>query len=68
MVFELVDLVEHTRCNIPAGREDQDIGERGIKVAGFGSKDAENRWIDVVNGDGADIDEFCQVVFVWDLQ
>lgn len=56
-----------TRSNVPTGREDQKVGEGSIKVAGFGSEDTENRRVDVVDGDGSDVDELGQVVFVWDL-
>lgn len=35
--------------DIPAGAEDQEIGEWGGWVARWGSQNAEDGWIDVVN-------------------
>lgn len=56
-----------TRSNIPSRRKDEQICQRRIRIAGFGCQHAEDGGIDVVDGDGADVDEFGQVVFVGDL-
>lgn len=56
-----------TRCNIPPGREDEQIGQGRRQIPGFGREHAENGWINVINGDGANVDEFGQIIFVGDL-
>lgn len=57
----------HTRSNIPSRRKDQEIGKRTCDVTGLGSQDTENGGINVINGDGADIDEFGHVILVGNL-
>jgi hypothetical protein len=34
---------------------------------GGGGEDAEDGGVNVVDGNGTYIDEFCEIVFVWDL-
>jgi len=43
--------------DVPAGREDEEVGERSGGVAGLGGEDAEDGGVDVVDGDGANVDE-----------
>lgn len=52
------------RCDVPAGREDEEVGEGGGGVARLGSKDAEDGRVDVIDGNGADVDEFGEIVLV----
>ena len=55
------------RCYVPPGREDQEICKRGGRIAGAGCEDAEDGGVDVVDGDGAHVDKFGQVVLVRNL-
>lgn len=48
----------HTRCNIPSGRKNKQIRQGRIRVPRFSRQHAEDGWVDVVDGDGADVDEF----------
>lgn len=52
------------RGDVPARREDEEVGERRVEVARLGREHAEDGRVDVVDRDGADIDEFRQVVLV----
>lgn len=53
--------------DVPAGAEDEEVGEGRGGVAAARGQDAEDGGVDVVDGDGADVDEFGEVVFVGDL-
>jgi len=50
------------RSDVPAGREDEEVGERGGGVAGLGGENAEDGGVDVVDGDGANVDELREVI------
>lgn len=50
--------------DVPSRAEDEEVCERGGRVAARGGQDAEDAGVDVVDGDGADVDEFREVVFV----
>lgn len=52
------------RGNVPARREDEEIGQRRVLVARLGGQHAEDGWVDVVDGDGADVDELGQIIFI----
>lgn len=68
--FSLTDVFfrgRRTRSNIPSRREDQEIGKRACEVTGLGRQDAEDRGINVINRDGADIDEFGHIIFIRNL-
>lgn len=52
------------RCYVPAGGEDEEIREWSGWVARFGCEDAENRGVDMVHRDRADVDKFGQVILV----
>jgi hypothetical protein len=54
-------------CDVPSGREDEDIGKRGGGIARLGGQDGEDGGVDVVDGDGANVDEFRQIIFVWSV-
>lgn len=54
-------------CHVPARREDQKVRERRRRIARACCKNAEDGWINVVDRDGADIDEFGQIVLVGNL-
>ena len=53
--------------DIPAPGEDEEIGERRAGRLGPRGQNAEDGGIDVVLGDGADVDEFLQSIFVGDV-
>jgi len=53
--------------DVPAGREDEEVGEGGGGVAGLGGEDAEDGGVDVVDGDGADVDELRQIISAYRL-
>ena len=57
----------HTRCDVPSRGEGQQVGQRRGQVARLGCQNTENGWVDVVNGDGAHIDEFGEIVFIGNL-
>lgn len=56
------------RRYVPAGGEDEEIGEGSSRIAGAGCEDAEDGRINVVDRDGTDVDELGQIVLVWDLR
>jgi hypothetical protein len=52
------------RRHIPAGAEDEEVGEGRRGIARGCCEDAEDGGVDVVDADGADVDELGEVVFV----
>jgi hypothetical protein len=58
---------DHTRCDVPSRGEGQQVGQRRGQVARLGCKNTENGWVNVVNGDGAHVDKFGEVIFIGDL-
>jgi hypothetical protein len=40
---------ESVGCYIPSGAEPEEVGERGVGVAGFGGQDGVDRWVCVVD-------------------
>jgi len=66
-VAVVVGRAVRVRCNVPARGEDQEVGEGRGGVAGARGQNAEDGRVDVVDGDGADVDEFCEVILVGDL-
>jgi hypothetical protein len=52
---------------VPPWRENKEISEWSCRISRWGGKHAEDGWIDVVDGDGADVDELGEVVLVWDV-
>jgi hypothetical protein len=53
--------------DIPSRTEDQEVSEWNCWVLGFGSENAEDRGVDVILGDAADIDEFLHSILVWNV-
>ena len=66
-VAVVVGRAVRVRCNVPARGEDQEVGEGRGRVAGARGQNAEDGRVDVVDGDGADVDEFCEIILVGDL-
>lgn len=66
-VAVVVGRAVRVRCNVPARGEDQEVGEGRGGVAGARGQNAEDGRVDVVDGDGADVDEFCEVILVGDI-
>lgn len=56
-----------TGCHVPARGKDEKVGQWRGGIPRLGSQDAEDGGINVVDRDGANIDELCQVVFERDL-
>jgi hypothetical protein len=52
---------------IPPGREDEDISERSGGITRLGSQDGEDGRINVIDGNGTDVDEFGEIVLVWGI-
>ena len=50
--------------NVPSRAEDQKVCERRSRIPGWGCENTEDRGVDVIHGNGSNIDEFGQVVFV----
>jgi hypothetical protein len=54
-------------CDVPSRREDEDISKRGSGIARLGGQDGEDGGVDVVDGDGTNVDEFGQIILVWSV-
>lgn len=52
------------RGDVPTGREDKEVREWRLWVAGLRRQDTEDRRVHVIDRDGADVDELCKVVLV----
>lgn len=53
--------------DVPSRAEDQKVCQGGGRIATRGCQDAEDARIDVVDGDGAHVDELGQIVLVRDV-
>jgi hypothetical protein len=58
---------DHTRCDIPSRGEGEQVSQWRSQVARLGGKNTENGRINVIDGDGAHINEFCEVIFIRNL-
>lgn len=58
----------HTRGNIPSRGESEEVSNRRGEIAGFCRKHTEDRRINVVDRDRANIDKLGQIIFIGDLK
>lgn len=58
----------HTRGNIPARGESEEISNRRGEIAGFRREHTEDGWINMVYRNRANIDKLGQVIFIGDLE
>lgn len=56
------------RGDVPTGGEDEEVSKRGGGVARGSGQNAEDGGVDVVDGDGTDVDELGEIVLVWNLK